>query len=185
VRRALYWKRGKYIRPAEGESPFTFVTLKTTKSVREIDLSPELKRELRRLWDEGSVVRVSPAAVKTTPPRGLVFCTTEGKPFDPDGFQKRQFSQAVLAAQIGHLRFHDLRHTFGSLKLEQGANIYYVQEQMGHSSITVTVDVYAHQLKSRKLCGSGQDGCADLWEVTWFFKARRGNLPGSFILESL
>jgi len=48
------------------------------------------------------------------------------------------------------VRFHDLRHTFGSLKIEQGENIYYVQRQMGHSSIQVTIDIYGHLLKNRK-----------------------------------
>jgi len=36
------------------------------------------------------------------------------------------------------------------LKIEQGENIYYVMRQMGHSSIQVTIDTYAHLLKDRK-----------------------------------
>ena len=32
--------------------------------------------------------------------------------------------------------------------IEQGENIYYVQRQMGHSSIQVTVDIYGHLLKT-------------------------------------
>ena len=42
------------------------------------------------------------------------------------------------------IRFHDLRHTFGSLLIQNGASIVYVKEQMGHSSIQVTVDIYGH-----------------------------------------
>jgi integrase len=42
------------------------------------------------------------------------------------------------------------RQTFGSIKIEQGENPYYVQRQMGHSSIQITFDVYGHQLESRK-----------------------------------
>ena len=51
---------------------------------------------------------------------------------------------------IGPLRWHDLRHTFGSIKIEQGENIYYVQRQMGRGSIQVTIDIYGHQLESRR-----------------------------------
>jgi integrase len=48
------------------------------------------------------------------------------------------------------VRWHELRHTFGSVKIEQGENIYYVQRQMGHGSIQVTIDIYGHLLETRK-----------------------------------
>jgi integrase len=44
-------------------------------------------------------------------------------------------------------RLHDLRHTYGSLKIEQGENLKYIQTQMGHSSIRITLDIYGHLLK--------------------------------------
>jgi len=37
-----------------------------------------------------------------------------------------------------------LRHTFGSLLIQDGASLTYVKEQMGHSSIQITVDTYGH-----------------------------------------
>ncbi len=55
-----------------------------------------------------------------------------------------------MAGIKGNVRFHDLRHTFGALKIEQGENPYYIQRQMGHSSIQVTFDIYGHLLRSRK-----------------------------------
>ncbi|HEX9264371.1 MAG TPA: tyrosine-type recombinase/integrase, partial [Candidatus Binatia bacterium] len=39
---------------------------------------------------------------------------------------------------------HDLRHTFASLLIEQGESLAYVRDQMGHSSIQITVDTYGH-----------------------------------------
>jgi integrase len=52
---------------------------------------------------------------------------------------------SILAkAGLRKIRFHDLRHTFGSLLIQDGASLAYVKEQMGHSSIQVTVDVYGH-----------------------------------------
>ena len=154
VRRALFFRRGKYFEEAS-RGP-TFVEPKSEKSKREIDLSPTLKRELLGL----SISRGKPQD-------GLVFCTAEGKPLDPDNVIGRNFYSLLQKVGLGKweeikdgdrirrnfrsdFRWHDLRHTFGSLKLDQGANIYYVQRQMGHSSIQVTVDIYGHLLENRK-----------------------------------
>ncbi len=45
------------------------------------------------------------------------------------------------------MRFHDLRHTNVALRLEQGQNIKYIQNQLGHASIQTTIDRYGHLLK--------------------------------------
>ena len=51
----------------------------------------------------------------------------------------------ILAdAGMRKFRFHDLRHTFGSLLIEEGAPLPYVRDQMGHSSIQITADKYVH-----------------------------------------
>ncbi len=39
---------------------------------------------------------------------------------------------------------HALRHTFASILLAAGHNAKYIQKQMGHASITTTMDLYAH-----------------------------------------
>ena len=136
VRQALYWRYGKHVRPTEGEL-FSFIDPKSETSTREIDLSPTLKAELRHRY-------------LTSKKTGLVFCTPEGRPLDPNAFQKEEFTDAVEAAELGKVRFHDLRHTYGAFKIEQGENVYYIQRQMGHSSIQVTVDIYGHLLETRK-----------------------------------
>lgn len=48
------------------------------------------------------------------------------------------------------VRWHDLRHTFGSLKIDQGEDLPYVSRQMGHSSLSVTGQIYAHQIQERR-----------------------------------
>ncbi|MBV8689805.1 MAG: tyrosine-type recombinase/integrase [Candidatus Eremiobacteraeota bacterium] len=55
------------------------------------------------------------------------------------GFQK-------LCAELGMkvIRFHDLRHVSASLMLEDGIHPKIVQERLGHSTITTTLDLYAH-----------------------------------------
>jgi hypothetical protein len=51
---------------------------------------------------------------------------------------------ALDQAGLRKFRFHDLRHIFGSLLVQAGLSLAYVNEQMGHASIQVTVDTYGH-----------------------------------------
>ena len=134
VKQTLFWKNGKYWN--QDERGYVFVTPKSKASVRKIDMGPHLRRILlEHRMRQGN------------PQSGLVFVNNEGGPIDPKNFAKRQFLCAVRAAGLGKVRFHDLRHTFGSLKLEQGANIKYVQIQTGHSDVRITLNVYSHLLK--------------------------------------
>jgi integrase len=42
------------------------------------------------------------------------------------------------------IRFHDLRHTFASLLIAQGAHPKLISEQLGHASVQITLDRYGH-----------------------------------------
>ncbi len=76
-----------------------------------------------------------------------MFVNSDGKPRDRLSFAKYEFRPIVRKAGLGKVRFHDLRHTFGSLKIEQGENLLYVCRQVGHNSIDITVDIYGHLLR--------------------------------------
>ena len=82
----------------------------------------------------------------------LVFRSPEGTILDPDNLYHRVFLPVLAKAGIRRIRLHDLRHTFGSLLLQNGASIVYVKEQMGHSSIQVTVDIYGHLIPGADVC---------------------------------
>lgn len=114
----------------------SFFQPKTEESKRNIDLSPLLVRELAA-WK-----------LKT---RGqdndLVFPSEAGTPICKYNMVRRHFLPALKKAGIPRIRFHDLRHGFASLLIEQGENIKYIQNQLGHSTPTVTLNVYAHLMK--------------------------------------
>ncbi len=74
----------------------------------------------------------------------LIFPNEAGNPIDDSSMLSRHFHPAFEAAGLKRIRFHDLRHTYASLMIEQGENIKYIQSQLGHSSPTVTLNVYAH-----------------------------------------
>jgi integrase len=47
-------------------------------------------------------------------------------------------------AGLPNIRFHDLRHTCSSLLVSKGVNSKVVQERLGHSNISLTMDTYSH-----------------------------------------
>ena len=59
---------------------------------------------------------------------------------DPSNLRK-VFNRLLTDAELRRVRFHDLRHSFSSLLLQNGESLTYVKEQMGHSSINVTVNI--------------------------------------------
>jgi integrase len=63
---------------------------------------------------------------------------------DPDYFDSTIFAPITARAGLSGLRFHDLRHFFASVLIAQGESPKYIQDQMGHSSIQVTFDLYGH-----------------------------------------
>jgi integrase len=113
-----------------------FYEPKSRTSQRKIDLAPQLITQLKE-WQ-----------LACPPNKGdLVFPNGEGKPIDTRNMVQRDFLPALKKAKIPRIRFHDLRHCYASLLIDQGENPKYIQAQMGHSSINVTFDIYGHLLK--------------------------------------
>ena len=80
------------------------------------------------------------------PESDLVFVTTQGTPLDPPNLVARSFKPLLRRAGLPDIRFHDLRHVCATLLLSQGVSVKVVQEVLGHSSVSVTMDVYSHVL---------------------------------------
>jgi integrase len=72
-----------------------------------------------------------------------VFCNRHGKPLDAPNI-RRVFHRVLKKAKLRRVRFHDLRHSYCSTLLQMGESIVYVKDQLGHSSIQLTVDTYGH-----------------------------------------
>ena len=73
----------------------------------------------------------------------LIFSHWDGSPLLPDSVSHAWIK---LARKLGikALRLHSARHTHASLMLKQGAHPKVVQERLGHSTISVTLDIYNH-----------------------------------------
>ena len=74
----------------------------------------------------------------------LVFPNQVGRPIERQNLIRRSFHPVLNKAGLGRLRFHDLRHSAATLMLAQGIHPRVVQERLGHSTISVTMDVYSH-----------------------------------------
>lgn len=78
----------------------------------------------------------------------LVFPNDAGKPIGKYNLIRRYFEPALRNGGLKRIRFYDLRHTYGSLLITQGEHPKYIQAQMGHSSINVTMDIYGHLMNT-------------------------------------
>lgn len=112
-----------------------FYKPKSKTSRRRVDLAPVLVQKLKE-W-------------KLACPKNdldLVFPNNAGGPLSNTNVVRRHFHPALKRAGVRRVRFHDLRHGYASLMIEQGENIKYIQNQLGHATINIVLDVYGHLL---------------------------------------
>lgn len=104
-------------------------------------------RQTRVVALPGFLVPVLEELLEQVPiePDALVFTSSAGGPIDWSNFRTRTWKPALAVAGIDpRLRMHDLRHTAASILIAQGCHPKVVQEQLGHSSIVITMDRYGH-----------------------------------------
>lgn len=76
---------------------------------------------------------------------GYLFTSSVGSPIEHRNLI-RDFHAKTEALGLPYIRFHDLRHTAATLLLSQGVHPKLVQEMLGHSQISLTMDIYSHVL---------------------------------------
>lgn len=110
-----------------------FDTPKTKKSYRVLPLSEPIKKALKN--EKNKTV-------------GFIVSINE-KPVEPRTYQD-YYARIIKKAEIRYANFHTLRHTFATRALEHGVPAKVVSEILGHSSITITMDLYSHVLMDEK-----------------------------------
>lgn len=98
-----------------------------TDAVRQIPLADQAAGALDRLSKRADF----------TSPGDYVFCNAHGRPLDGSALRRR-YKRARDAAGLRPLRWHDLRHTFGSLLVAGGLDLVSVKEAMGHAQLGTT-----------------------------------------------
>jgi len=75
---------------------------------------------------------------------GPLFVGEKGHRLDPHSWRARAFKPAALAAGLGDMHPHELRHTAASLAIASGADVKVVQRMLGHASAAMTLDRYGN-----------------------------------------
>jgi integrase len=78
---------------------------------------------------------------------GLVFSTTTGTTTSGTNLLGRYFKPLLKQADLPAIRLHDLRHTCATILLMAGKHPKYVQELLGHASISITLDTHSHVIE--------------------------------------
>lgn len=119
-----------------------FGTPKTERSRRSVPLDPMLVGVLRTWKATQNEERLLLGADYRD--YGLVFTIPGGGPVARHNLIRRDFATLTTQANVPRIRLHDLRHSAASTLLGAGTPLKTVSEMLGHSSITVTADVYGH-----------------------------------------
>ena len=117
---------------------------KSARSRRTVALPPILVNILREVQATQDAYRRELG--QTYEDCDLVFCQPNGRPLYAHNVTQRDFKRIMKAAGVPTIRFHDLRHCHATLLLQQGVHPKIVQERLGHSTISMTLDTYSHVL---------------------------------------
>jgi len=115
--------------------------VKTARSRRSVNLATPVTKSLR--LHKKRQAKERRVAGSSWTDLDLVFANEVGTPIDPSNL-RRDFKAVSNRAGLGHWHPHELRHSAISLMLGQGVPLEVVADVVGHSSIRMTADVYAH-----------------------------------------
>ena len=120
-----------------------FTEPKTKAGRRQVVLSPAAIERLCKHYQRQQLERQF--AGDKWQEMDLIFPSSIGTPMDTHNMRK-EFKEILANAGLPDIRFHDLRHTAATLMLQQNVHPKVVQERLGHSDISLTLNTYSHVL---------------------------------------
>ena len=142
-------RRGELLALQWGDLDFDTGTLTVEKQVYEVkgqlQLSvPKTKASIRKLVLPSGVVEVLREYRIVVDSRWMFPSPVkEDAPLSPSS-ARRRLQQILERAGCRHIRFHDMRHLFATLSLENGMDVKTLSAILGHVSAATTLDIYTH-----------------------------------------
>jgi integrase len=115
------------------------ITETKTGKTRRVDMSDQLLSELRSLLKKRKEQALKNGS---SAPEEIIF-HTNGL-YTSQNTIRNIWKRILRKASLSDRRLHDIRHSYASLLLSNGESPAYVKDQLGHSSIQMTVDIYGH-----------------------------------------
>ncbi|MCU1692489.1 MAG: Phage integrase [Frankiales bacterium] len=125
---------------------------KTAKWRRTVDLDERTVAVLRS--HRASQARERLSTGPSYEQHDLVPAMPDGRPVHPE--RSSRDTETVARSDLPRIRPHDLRHTWAVLALQAGVHPKVVQERLGHSGISFTLDTYSHVLPARQTNAAAQ-----------------------------
>ncbi|WP_165423249.1 tyrosine-type recombinase/integrase [Ktedonosporobacter rubrisoli] len=116
---------------------------KTKRSRRNIVIAPFALEALDQHRMQQAEIRSK--AGETWKDHDYVFCTMKGTHLNPNHVVE-ELKKILLRAELPNIRFHDLRHSAATFLFVAGVHPKIVQEFLGHTQISTTMDIYSHML---------------------------------------
>ena len=131
------------------------MTISVTKQVNRINgelkvSQPKTRNSIRTIPIPKQAVDLLISEHEKHPDSPYMFPSPKtGTMYDPDSFRYTH-EKILAAAGIEHIRFHDLRHTFATLSLQNGVDVKTLSNALGHYSAGFTLDTYTHTTQRMK-----------------------------------
>ncbi|MBO5158988.1 MAG: tyrosine-type recombinase/integrase [Lachnospiraceae bacterium] len=116
---------------------------KTKASTRSLPLVPQFEQLLYQLLERQENNRIACGKSYCNEFNDYIFVTATGQLIKP-GYVSQHFRYVCDKHKLKHIRFHDLRHSCATLLYENGVDMKAIQEWLGHSNISTTLNIYTH-----------------------------------------
>lgn len=111
--------------------------------------TPKSSKSMRKIPIPDFLLKLGDQEEMRAENQNYYILTRSSVPIDPRTLQKL-YKRILVEAGVKDRKFHAIRHTFATRALEVGVDIKTLSEILGHSNVSITLNIYAHSLMEQK-----------------------------------